>query len=126
MAAPDGSCIATARQWSPSATSCASRAKPCERTDAILGHSNPRSTAIYAHIQHEPSRRAANRVSKKIAAALSPKTASTGPLTLVDQKLMQALKSRFAKADTSARKLRKAIAALVEQSGASIEASDVA
>ena len=87
---------------------------------------HPRSTAIYAHIQHEPSRRAANRVSKKIAAALSPKTASTGPLTLVDQKLMQALKSRFAKADTSARKLRKAIAALVEQSGASIEASDAA
>lgn len=51
-------------------------------TGAILGHSNPRSTAIYAHIQHEPSRRAANRVSKKIAAALSPKSALTGPLSL--------------------------------------------
>lgn len=40
-------------------------------TGAILGHANPRSTAIYAHVQREPSKRAANRVSKKIAAALS-------------------------------------------------------
>src|SRR3546814_8303319 len=58
-------------------------------TGAILGHSNPRSTAIYAHIQHEPSRRAANRVSKKIAAALSPKAVPTGPLTVEDQKLIR-------------------------------------
>lgn len=95
-------------------------------TGAILGHSNPRSTAIYAHIQHEPSRKAANRVSKKIAAALSPKAVSTGPLTLDDQRLVQALKSRFAKSDTSARKLREAIAALVEVNGASLDASDAA
>jgi hypothetical protein len=40
-------------------------------TGAILGHSNPRSTAIYAHVQNDPSKRAANRVSKKIAAALA-------------------------------------------------------
>nr|WP_245270420.1 site-specific integrase [Mesorhizobium ciceri] len=40
-------------------------------TGAILGHSNPRSTAIYAHVQNDPSRRAANRVAKKIAAALA-------------------------------------------------------
>jgi integrase len=40
-------------------------------TGAILGHANPRSTAIYAHVQNVPSRRAANRVSKKISAALS-------------------------------------------------------
>jgi hypothetical protein len=40
-------------------------------TGAILGHSNPRSTAIYAHVQNDPSRRAANRVSKKVAAALA-------------------------------------------------------
>ncbi|MBZ9851356.1 site-specific integrase [Mesorhizobium sp. CA14] len=40
-------------------------------TGAILGHSNPRSTAIYAHVQNDPSRRAANRVTKKIAAALA-------------------------------------------------------
>ncbi|KAB2676669.1 tyrosine-type recombinase/integrase [Brucella tritici] len=43
-------------------------------TGAILGHSNPRSTAIYAHVQNDPSRRAANRVTKKIAAALAGKT----------------------------------------------------
>ncbi|PZU64136.1 site-specific integrase [Sphingobium sp.] len=46
-------------------------------TGAILGHSNPRSTAIYAHVQNDPSRRAANRVTKKIAAALAGKTAAT-------------------------------------------------
>jgi len=95
-------------------------------TGAILGHSNPRSTAIYAHIQHEPSRKAANRVSKKIAAALSPGTAHTGPLTLADQKLLQALKTRFGKADTSARKLCEAIAALVEQKASVPDASDAA
>jgi integrase len=42
-------------------------------TGAILGHANPRSTAIYAHVQHDPSRRAADRVTKKIAEALSGK-----------------------------------------------------
>ncbi|MFG1260583.1 site-specific integrase [Xanthobacter flavus] len=40
-------------------------------TGAILGHANPRSTAIYAHVQNDPSRRAANRVSRKIADALA-------------------------------------------------------
>lgn len=39
-------------------------------TGAILGHSNMRSTAIYAHVQNDPSRQAANRVTEKIAAAL--------------------------------------------------------
>lgn len=95
-------------------------------TGAILGHSNPRSTAIYAHIQHEPSRKAANRVSKKIAAALLPQAVPTGPLTLEDQKLLQALKARLAKADTSARKLREAISALIEQSTPSQEVIDAA
>lgn len=47
-----------------------STGEPLALTGAILGHSNPRSTAIYAHVQNDPSRRAANRVSKKIAAAL--------------------------------------------------------
>jgi integrase len=37
-------------------------------TGAILGHVNPRSTAIYAHVQNDSSKRAANRVTKKIAA----------------------------------------------------------
>jgi integrase len=45
-------------------------------TGAILGHANPRSTAIYAHVQADPSKRAANRVTKKIAAALEGKSAS--------------------------------------------------
>lgn len=40
-------------------------------TGAILGHANMRSTAIYAHVQNDPSRRAANRVSKVLAAALA-------------------------------------------------------
>jgi len=38
---------------------------------AILGHSNPRSTAIYAHVQHDPARGAADRISARIAAALA-------------------------------------------------------
>ncbi|MEO9132568.1 MAG: site-specific integrase [Sphingomonas sp.] len=40
-------------------------------TGAILGHSNIRSTMIYAHVQHDPARKAADRVGKKIAAALA-------------------------------------------------------
>ena len=40
-------------------------------TGAILGHANIRSTMIYAHVQDDPSRRAADRVGKKIAAALA-------------------------------------------------------
>lgn len=95
-------------------------------TGAILGHSNPRSTAIYAHIQHEPSRKAANRVSKMIAAALSPNARPTGPLTIEDQKLLQTLKVRFGKADTSARKLREAIVTLIEQGASAQEATDAA
>lgn len=43
-------------------------------TGAILGHANPRSTAIYAHVQTDPSREAAERVSAKIAAALAGKS----------------------------------------------------
>lgn len=39
-------------------------------TGAILGHANLRSTAIYAHVQNDPSKRAVERVSKKIATAL--------------------------------------------------------
>jgi integrase len=37
---------------------------------AMLGHSNPRSTAGYAHIARDPSIRAANRVANTIEAAL--------------------------------------------------------
>jgi integrase len=38
-------------------------------TGAILGHANARSTAIYAHVQNDPSRQAADRVSRRIADA---------------------------------------------------------
>lgn len=37
---------------------------------ALLGHANARSTAIYAHIAHDPARLAANRVTASLAAAL--------------------------------------------------------
>lgn len=40
---------------------------------AILGHTNPRSTAIYAHVQVDPSKKSANRVANRIAAALAGK-----------------------------------------------------
>lgn len=38
---------------------------------AILGHRNVRSTAIYAHIQHDPSRLATDRVTSDIELALN-------------------------------------------------------
>jgi integrase len=50
-------------------------------TGAILGHANPRSTAIYAHVQRDPSRQAADRVTKKIAAALAAKPKEKRPGT---------------------------------------------
>ena len=45
--------------------------EPLALTGAILGHANMRSTMIYAHIEHDPARKAANRVGRKIAAALA-------------------------------------------------------
>ena len=49
--------------------------EPLALTGAILGHANMRSTMIYAHIEHDPARKAANRVGRKIAAALAGNTA---------------------------------------------------
>ncbi|MAB09438.1 MAG: integrase [Hyphomonas sp.] len=43
-------------------------------TGAILGHANLRSTMIYAHVQHDPSVKAANRVGRRIASALAGET----------------------------------------------------
>jgi integrase len=40
-------------------------------TGALLGHVNPRSTVIYAHVQCGPSKSAADRVTGAIAAALN-------------------------------------------------------
>lgn len=45
-------------------------------TGAILGHANLRSTMIYAHVQHDPSVKAANRVGRRIASALAGETKS--------------------------------------------------
>lgn len=59
-------------------STAASSGEAMALTGAILGHANPRSTAIYAHIQFDPSRRAADRVSKKIADALAGGTAGSG------------------------------------------------
>lgn len=47
---------------------------------ALLGHANHRSTNIYAHLQDDPARRAANRVVQSVADAL----AANIPATSVD------------------------------------------
>ena len=43
---------------------------------AILGHANPRSTAIYAHVQVDPAKKSADRVANRIAAALAGKVSA--------------------------------------------------
>lgn len=90
-------------------------------TGAILGHANPRSTAIYAHIQHEPARKAANRVSRKIAAALAPQ--APGSFSFEDRRLLQTVKTRLAKADPGTEKLREALAALLNPDAAASAAA---
>lgn len=45
-------------------------------TGAILGHANARSTSLYAHVQNDPSKQAADRVSGMIADALGGKSKS--------------------------------------------------
>lgn len=81
-------------------------------TGAILGHANPRSTAIYAHIQHEPARQAADRVSSTIAAALAP--AMPGALSFEDQRLLKAVKSRLGNSDPAVETLRTSLLALIQ------------
>lgn len=39
-------------------------------TGAILGHANMRSTMIYAHVEMDPSKRAADRIGEQLSAAL--------------------------------------------------------
>jgi integrase len=39
-------------------------------TGSLLGHANARSTAIYAHVQLEPMRRASERVAQRVATAI--------------------------------------------------------
>jgi integrase len=53
----------------------ASSGQPLLMVGAMLGHTNARSTQIYAHIAHDPARLAADRVSSPIAEALRLKAA---------------------------------------------------
>ena len=81
-------------------------------TGAILGHANLRSTAIYAHVQEEPSRRAANRVTRKIADALLTSAADRNDNDAVsakDQRLLKKLAERLEQSDAGANALRRAI-----------------
>jgi len=81
-------------------------------TGAILGHSNPRSTAIYAHVQHEPSKKAANRVSKKIASALIrgvDESRLDTNMNAEDRKLLARISQRIGMSDHSAKMLRQAL-----------------
>ena len=87
-------------------------------TGAILGHANPRSTAIYAHVQNDPSKRAANRVTKSIAAALAGKSANDKEFKGVphrrrgageDGDLIRMLARRLAEGGPDAARLREAI-----------------
>jgi integrase len=93
-------------------------------TGAILGHSNPRSTAIYARVQTDPSRRAANRVSRRIAEALAGNAAnakrreaaiSSGHGAKRDRDLLRVLARRLAEAGPDAAGLREAISQMVGQ-----------
>jgi integrase len=86
-------------------------------TGAILGHANPRSTSIYAHVQADPSKRAANRVSKKIAAALlgedAAKTGKSGRKKAAPpaDELLEQLRERLAGGGPEAERIRRALAA---------------
>lgn len=89
-------------------------------TGAILGHANPRSTAIYAHVQTDPSRRAANRVTKKLAAALAGqpklmsrrKKASPRVISNEDDQLIRVLAQNLAEGGPAADRLRAMLAEL--------------
>ncbi|MGH7087505.1 MAG: tyrosine-type recombinase/integrase, partial [Stellaceae bacterium] len=91
-------------------------------TGAILGHANPRSTAIYAHVQTDPSRRAANRVAKRIAAALagkpvsgkSRKGASGAVRKNTDTELLRVIAQRLAEDGPEAAQLRELFSQTVE------------
>jgi integrase len=86
-------------------------------TGAILGHSNPRSTAIYAHVQADPSKRAANRVTKKIAAALSGTAKNSvsrkSKRKKVDDAVLRDLAQQLAEGGPEAERIR--VALLAEQ-----------
>jgi integrase len=88
-------------------------------TGAILGHANLRSTAIYAHVQRNPSLEAAKRVEKLLAAALEgkaiePQDAETGEAPPeFDADLIRVLAERLSKEDSDAARLRAIMAQVV-------------
>lgn len=88
-------------------------------TGAILGHANIRSTELYAHVQNDPSRRAANRVTRRIAAALGGNTAGRSRHSAKvasppnDEVLMRALAQRLAASGPDADQFRAAITKMI-------------
>jgi len=94
-------------------------------TGAILGHSNLRSTGIDAHVQADPSRRAANGVTKKIAATPAGKPGSAvsnkgrseakrAPDS--DDDLVRVLAERLSGKGPKAARLRTAVSVAINQS----------
>lgn len=83
-------------------------------TGAILGHSNPRSTAIYAHVQHSPARRAADRVAERIAAALAGLSDAEvdAPAPDEDEDLLRRVAETLMKGGAEGERLRVVINAL--------------
>ncbi len=77
---------------------------------AILGHSNPRSTAIYAHVQQDPAREVADRVSERIAAALAGAAsigeASKPEIDANDEELLHGLAAMLLQDGADAERLR--------------------
>ena len=88
-------------------------------TGAILGHANLRSTAIYAHVQHDPSLEAAKLVEKLLATALDGKAAqskdgdSADDVPELDAELIRVLAERLSKEGPDATRLRAIMAQAV-------------
>lgn len=88
-------------------------------TGAILGHANLRSTAIYAHVQDDPSHEAATRVEKLLATALERKAAqskdsdSADDVPELDAELIRVLAERLSKEGSDAIRLRAIISQVV-------------
>ena len=88
-------------------------------TGAILGHANLRSTAIYAHVQRDPSLEAAKRVEKLLATALEGRAAqskdcdSADDVPELDADLIRVLAERLSKEGSDAARLRAIMAQVV-------------
>jgi integrase len=88
-------------------------------TGAILGHANLRATAIYAHVQHDPSMEAAKRVEKLLATALEGRAAqskdgdSADDVPEPDADLIRVLAERLSKEGSDTARLRAIIAQVV-------------